>query len=162
MALPSSGTIKMSQINTELGRSATATISLDNAESGVYGTINTNSSSRPNNNRPAAMSEWYSYDHDAAPPVTPYPGRISSTAADISTEACFNDVTVEIYKDGVSPDPQQGDILYSNDTLSIPYNVRDFNKWYKYEDLVTSQIYSVYIIDGGGVSIIDDAQLCTI
>lgn len=63
MALQASGTIKMSEINAELGRSSNATISLDSAESGTYGAINTNSPSYPNDARPAAMSEWYSYDH---------------------------------------------------------------------------------------------------
>jgi hypothetical protein len=66
MALQSSGTIKMSEINTELGRSSNATISLDSAESGTYATINTASASTPNDARPASMSEWYSYDHSAA------------------------------------------------------------------------------------------------
>ena len=64
MALPTSGQIRMSQINGELGRSITSQISLDTAESGGYGTINASSPSRPNTNRPAAMSEWYGYDHD--------------------------------------------------------------------------------------------------
>lgn len=70
MTLQSSGTIRMSQINTELGRSSTATISLDAAENGSYGAINTNSTSRPSSNNPAAMSEWYSYNHSAAPAIT--------------------------------------------------------------------------------------------
>ena len=56
----------MSEINTELGRSSNATISLDSAESGTYGAINTSSPSYPNDARPAAMSEWYSYDHTAS------------------------------------------------------------------------------------------------
>ena len=66
MALQSSGTIKMSEINHELGRTSTATISLDSAESGTYGAINTNSGSYPSDARPASMSEWYSYDHSAS------------------------------------------------------------------------------------------------
>ena len=66
MSLQASGTIKMSEINTELGRSSSATISLDSAESGVYATINTASPSYPDDNRPASMSEWYSYNHTAA------------------------------------------------------------------------------------------------
>ena len=65
MALQSSGTIKMSEINHELGRSGTANISLDSAESGTYGAINTNSASYPSDARPASMSEWYSYNHSA-------------------------------------------------------------------------------------------------
>lgn len=67
MALQASGQIKMSEINTELGRSSTAEISLDDAESGVYATINTLSASYPSTTQPASMSEWYSYDHGTAP-----------------------------------------------------------------------------------------------
>lgn len=70
MALQSSGEIRMSQINTELGRSSTAQISLDTAENGGYATINTNSSSRPSASNPASMSEWYGYNHSAAPSIT--------------------------------------------------------------------------------------------
>lgn len=71
MTLVSSGTIRMSDINTELGRSSTAQISLDSAENGSYATININSTSRPSFRNPAAMSEWYGYNHNASPPSTP-------------------------------------------------------------------------------------------
>lgn len=66
MTLQSSGSISMSQINTELGRSATAQISLDTAENGGYATINTASTNRPSSGNPASMSEWYGYNHNAA------------------------------------------------------------------------------------------------
>lgn len=68
--MPASGTISMSQINTELGRASTSAISLDTAENGGYATINTNSSSRPSASNPASLSEWYSYNHSAASAVT--------------------------------------------------------------------------------------------
>ena len=67
MALQGSGQlIRMSQINTELGRSSTAAISLDTAENGGYGTINTCASPYPSGSNPASMSEWYGYNHTAA------------------------------------------------------------------------------------------------
>jgi hypothetical protein len=67
MTLPAAfATIRMSDINVELGRSSTANISLDTAENGGYGAINTNSASRPSGTNPAAMSEWYGYNHNAA------------------------------------------------------------------------------------------------
>lgn len=66
MALQGSGEIKMSQINVELGRASTATISLDAAENGTYVAINTSSASYPSSANPAAMSEWYGYDHSAS------------------------------------------------------------------------------------------------
>jgi hypothetical protein len=71
MALPAPGvSLAMSQINVELGRSATAQISLDTAENGGYGAINVNSRNKPDGANPAAISEWYRYNHTAAPPVT--------------------------------------------------------------------------------------------
>lgn len=66
MSLPSSGEIKLSQINTELGRSGNATIALNSAEDGGYAPINQCSSQRPNPANSARMSEWYSYNHTAS------------------------------------------------------------------------------------------------
>lgn len=70
MTLPSSGPISFSNINTELGRSSNTTISITSAATNGYGSINTNSSSRPNNSQPHQLSEWYGYNHNAAPPLT--------------------------------------------------------------------------------------------
>lgn len=68
MALQSSGEIKMSQINTEVGATSTAEISLSNASDGTMFTINTANSSqdRPDGSIPHAISEFYSYDHNAS------------------------------------------------------------------------------------------------
>lgn len=65
MALPSSGQLSASAINTELNRSSTLTISLASAAGGSYATINTTSQSYPNNVTPHLMSEWHSYNHSA-------------------------------------------------------------------------------------------------
>lgn len=68
MPLPAAfATISLGDINVELGRSRTSTISIDTAENGGYGAINTNSTSRPSSTNPASVSEWYSYNHTAAP-----------------------------------------------------------------------------------------------
>lgn len=63
MTLPRSGELGLRSINQELGRSTSATISLDTAENGGYGAINVNSASRPSSANPAAVSEWYNYNH---------------------------------------------------------------------------------------------------
>tara|TARA_B110000503_G_scaffold4030_1_gene5327 strand:+ start:1579 stop:2115 length:537 start_codon:yes stop_codon:yes gene_type:complete len=71
MTLVRSGQLGLGDINVELGRSRTAQISLDTAENGGYGAINQNSKSRPSSTNPAAVSEWYNYNHTFVPaPVT--------------------------------------------------------------------------------------------
>jgi hypothetical protein len=68
MPLPAAfATLSMGDINVELGRARTSSISIDTAENGGYGAINQNSPSRPSSNNPAAISEWYSYNHSAGP-----------------------------------------------------------------------------------------------
>jgi len=148
MALQSSGTIKMSEINTELGRTSTATISLDSAESGTYATINTASASYPNDARPASMSEWYSYDHSAA---SGYSGNISDRSESSTNEACEGlDVETAVYKNGSSSTPVAGDYLFTNSGLStnlVPG--QGFGAWYKYEDVPGGNVpYAVYLLEG--------------
>lgn len=62
------GSVSASAINTELGRSSTATISIDTAENGGYGAINANSPSRPSSSNPASFSEWRGYRHNFTVP----------------------------------------------------------------------------------------------
>lgn len=61
--LQGSGQISFGDINEELGRSRTSQISLDAAENGAYGTINTLSPNKPSVTNPATLSEWYGYNH---------------------------------------------------------------------------------------------------
>jgi hypothetical protein len=66
MALPNPGnSISLSQINTELGRSSTAQVSLNTAEDSGYVPINGCSQYRPRAANPAKVSEWYRYNHSA-------------------------------------------------------------------------------------------------
>ena len=69
MALPASGEVSINDINVEFGRSGTtANSSLEDLSDGTVATINTAnaSSDRPDGSAPHSMSEFYSYDHDAA------------------------------------------------------------------------------------------------
>jgi hypothetical protein len=69
MALPSSGEIKISDILSEGGVSSTlANASLGNLENESYFVINTANPSTdyPDGGVPAAISEWYGYDHNAS------------------------------------------------------------------------------------------------
>jgi hypothetical protein len=72
MALQSSGQIKFSQLIAELNQAAGSEFSISTAAEGGYETINTNSTSTPNADTPHAISEWYSYDHSAAPAAQYY------------------------------------------------------------------------------------------
>jgi hypothetical protein len=64
MALPRSGQLGISQILAEIRRLQVQT-SLDALENGDYAAINRQSRSYPRATNPAAISEWYSYDHSA-------------------------------------------------------------------------------------------------
>lgn len=66
MALPSSGPISFSNLNTEFGRTSTALISLQTAAVGGYLTINVNSAVRPDGVAPHSMSEFRGYDQQAS------------------------------------------------------------------------------------------------
>lgn len=84
MTLPASGAISFYDINIELGRSGTATIGIDEAENGTYGTIQKCSLPRPNPTNPASINEWYSYNHNAnatADPYNPFDYSATSCAA---------------------------------------------------------------------------------
>lgn len=65
MALPGSGTISASMINTELNRISTSSLSINNASGGGYGKINRFSLVYPDKFDPDAYSEWYGYNHSA-------------------------------------------------------------------------------------------------
>lgn len=66
MALQSSGQIKVSDIQSEIGQTASSTFSFLNGASGTYATINTASALYPDNSAPHRISEWYGYDHSAS------------------------------------------------------------------------------------------------
>jgi hypothetical protein len=64
MALPAAGQpISFANINTELGRSPTAQIGLNEAEAGTYVLTNSLSSLKPNGSTPNTIDEWYGYNH---------------------------------------------------------------------------------------------------
>ena len=65
MPLPDSGQISFSDINTELGQSSDAELSLSDAAQGNVVAINTNSENIPDESPPHPISQWYSYDHSA-------------------------------------------------------------------------------------------------
>ena len=73
MAVPSSGAISLTGIGAEVklgGYDDTNTASTSLTTLATTTTINTNSASVPDAETPHAMSEWYGYDHDAAPAFT--------------------------------------------------------------------------------------------
>lgn len=87
-----STTVAASAINSELGRSSSATISIDNAENGGYATINTCSPSYPSSSNPASFSEWRNYNHSyaccSAPSITSTSVTSNSITVNFTTSNC--------------------------------------------------------------------------
>lgn len=111
MALPSSGTITMNQIRTELGIPSQTNFRLDTAENGGYVAINQNSTSKPNPSNPAAMSEWYSYNHSAAGCNAPYisgTDRTSTSAILYISHSNCNSMEVQYSSNGGQTWTQEG------------------------------------------------------
>lgn len=147
MTLPLSGTLEASDINVELGRSATATFSITDAVNGVYGAINTCSPYYPNSTAPHAYSEWYGYDHNAVCQYSFY--AFSDGGSSTSQNMLYNNTlnygtrvstsspnatstfTYSFWIKRATDDSTQGYIhgLYSPTT-----NARIFINWFSQED----------------------------
>ena len=73
MAVPGSGALSLAGIGAEVKNNAydaSSTGSVTLATLATTTDINSNSTEAPNSTAPHAMSEWYGYDHDAAPAFT--------------------------------------------------------------------------------------------
>ena len=111
MALTTSGEIKLSQINTELGRTSTTTnTSLAQCSDGTNGTINTANATadRPNTTAPHSMSEFYSYNHTLSS-VT-----LFLAAGPSRSSNCGSDIETKFYHDGSGTLPVRGDSIFTN------------------------------------------------
>ena len=107
MALTASGQLSLGDIATEMG------VSLSNVSLTTQSTtgINTNSTSKPNGSIPHAISEFYSYNHSASPPLTSFPS--DETRYGASEEACpSGQATIEWYHNGAGTYPTVGDTVY--------------------------------------------------
>tara|TARA_R100000329_G_scaffold25483_1_gene24043 strand:+ start:668 stop:1255 length:588 start_codon:yes stop_codon:yes gene_type:complete len=74
MTLPASGTLSMSAINTELGRTSnTANTKLSELSDGTHGTINVTNlnDNKPDTSTPHVMSEFHKYEHSVTLATTP-------------------------------------------------------------------------------------------
>ena len=87
------GSVSMSAINLELGRASNAPISLDSAENGSYGAINSCSPSRPSSSNPASMSEWRGYNHSFACCNAPSISSNSTTSSSITINVSYSNCT---------------------------------------------------------------------
>lgn len=97
MPVPSTGDISLGKLRQEVencdylnGPYTSNETSLNDLESGVYDTLNTNSSSMPNGSIPNSMSEWYDYVHFCGVPIgDDFNGRLKTltyTVEDTSNE----------------------------------------------------------------------------
>jgi len=145
MPLPSSGEISFSDINTELGQSSDAELSIDDAAQGNVSTINTNSANTPDSSTPHSISEWYGYDHSATAGLTEFnaggPFEESFLACEIQ------DAGGTFYHNGAESLPTNGDSVYEDDSGSSAAP----SGWY------FVNIDNVVYVDGGSVS---DVSAC--
>jgi hypothetical protein len=128
MALPSSGTISMGDINVELGRERTSTISLDAAENGSYVTINQKSISKPSDANPATISEWHGYNHSTV--------SSGGGGGTVNTGSIYNDTRYTISATTMKITANSSQIA----SVSIP-SVLPGERYY-FNTTYTSQIFS--------------------
>jgi len=141
MALSTTGPLSMGDINQELGRARTASISLDAAENGSYATINPNSPSKPSSTNPATISEWRGYNHTATAPsitITSYSnGYLYFTIGGTG----YSPSSLTIKKSTTSATgPWTSDTAGSNSPRSVI--VPTVTTWYMIEDATNTSIYS--------------------
>jgi hypothetical protein len=127
MTLQSSGQISIGDIATELSK-LPGDVSLHDAETGVYGTINHDSPSYPDGNNPNSISEWYSYNHSAVG-LTAF--DMDETAYESSAAACGSSkrTIVEFYHDGAGTYPANGDVVHTTSGGGSPFGGDDFYYW---------------------------------
>src|SRR6056300_555223 len=117
MALPSSGQISFSDINTELGQSSDAELSLNDAVQGNVVAINTNSENIPDESPPHPISQWYGYDHSAGGGLTEF--NAGGPSAELF-EACeARDAGGTLYHNGGGSLPTFGDGVFFDDAGEV-------------------------------------------
>ncbi len=161
MALQASGAIKFSEVNTELDRSATATHSLKDGQTGTYDAINTVNlaANRPNGSAPHSMSEWYSYDTDAAlPTISSFSGATHSSSTGFVTltwSIATNGYTITDFKlyhnETQSSDPPgiAGSVISTSNDGSQNHNAGS-GDWDYYAITVSNAFGTTYSTMGGG------------
>ena len=109
MALTASGQISLGDISIEMG------VSPSNVSLTTQSTtdINTNSESKPDGSTPHAVSEFYSYDHSASPPLTEF--NVDENPYGDPGSACASGTfNAEWYHDGAGAYPTTGDTVYTD------------------------------------------------
>ncbi|MBO9586636.1 MAG: hypothetical protein J7574_20915 [Flavobacterium sp.] len=141
MALSTTGSLSLGDINVELGRTRTASISLDAAENGSYVAINQNSSSRPSSSNPATISEWRGYNHFATAPsitITSYSSgnlyfTVSGTGYSPSTLTVKTSTTS-------STGPWSNSTAGSNSPRGV--SIPTVTTWFMIEDAINTSVFS--------------------
>ena len=170
MAVPSSGSLSILGIRRELGTnnysSSTnySNISIENAETGNYGTINTNSQYKPDGIEPRSWSEWYGYDHDASSPPTYL--TVTFFYGSNKTNACTTPTLVVVYtqyfivaSNSSKEVIEKGLNIYSNTSLtSLASNgfyrpqslniVREWNGFWATSTDTCNNSYNSYLYEG--------------
>jgi len=109
MALTASGQISLGDIAIEMGVSPSNVSLTTQSTTG----INTNSTSKPDGSTPHAISEFYSYDHSASPPLRAF-NVDENTYGDPGSACASGTSNAEWYHDGEGEYPTDGDTVYTD------------------------------------------------
>ncbi|MDQ6531284.1 hypothetical protein [Flavobacterium sp. LHD-85] len=141
MALSATGPLSLGDINVELGRTRTASISLDAAENGSYAAINQNSSSRPSSSNPATIGEWHGYNHAAVAPSITITSYSSGNLCFTIAGTAYSPSTLTVKSSTTSATgPWSNSTAGSNSPRGV--SIPTVTTWYMIEDALNTSIFS--------------------
>ena len=131
MALPSSGIISMNDIRVELGVPSQSPFGLNEARSGTYVALNTNSPTLPPASGQVSLSDWYSYCQSCDTYYFSY--------ASTSATAWLNNDPIQIISNTIPIAVGSILTLPNGGNVDSPYYYSDGTNWYYVDGNMSEQ-----------------------